>query len=290
MTDAILEERPSSRIRENPLRERHVIVKRYGQYLLAGVLLSAMAYHVFVIETDWERMGSFGDILSTTAEFAPNMAFFPVIIGPLFETLLMAFWGTFLAMILAFPVVWLAARNISPWPLVTYPLGRVIIVMSRSVHELIFALLFVAALGLGAFPGILALACRSIGFLSKTTAEAIENVERGPIEAIEATGANRLSVIIFGIVPQVFPIFVGNVIFRLDIAAKDVGLAIETAAAAGVDVPLTQAAGGVYEAAIDAGDGGLVFHATLRELERRAGVELEPLRRPPRPDRDRGGS
>ena len=59
----------------------------------------------------------------------------------------------------------------------TYAIGRIVIVMSRSVHELIFALLFVAALGLGAFPGMLALACRSIGFLSKTTAEAIEKGE-----------------------------------------------------------------------------------------------------------------
>ena len=80
-----------------------------------------------------------------------------------------------------------------------------------------------------------------------------------------------------------------DVIFRLDIAAKDVGLAIETADAAGVDLPLTRAAGDIYEAAIASGDGELVFHATLRELERRAGIELDPLRRPPRPvaDRDR---
>jgi 2-hydroxy-3-oxopropionate reductase len=78
-----------------------------------------------------------------------------------------------------------------------------------------------------------------------------------------------------------------DVIFRLDIAAKDVGLAIETAAAAGVDVPVTRAAGALYDAALSAGDGELVFHATLRELERRAGIELEPVRRPPRPEIDR---
>ncbi len=81
-----------------------------------------------------------------------------------------------------------------------------------------------------------------------------------------------------------------EVIFRLDIAAKDVGLAIETAAAAGVDVPLTRAAGEVYDAAISAGDGELVFHATLRELERRAGIQLDPLRRPPRSDANRSRS
>ncbi len=68
-----------------------------------------------------------------------------------------------------------------------------------------------------ALPGMLALAVRSVGFLAKTTAEAIENVDVGPIEAIEATGARRFAVILFAVVPQVFPIFIGNVIFQFDI-------------------------------------------------------------------------
>ncbi len=75
-----------------------------------------------------------------------------------------------------------------------------------------------------------------------------------------------------------------DVIFRLDIAAKDVGLAVDTAAAAGVDAPLTRAARAVYDASVAAGDGGLVFHATLRELERRAGIELDVLARQSRTD------
>lgn len=73
-----------------------------------------------------------------------------------------------------------------------------------------------------------------------------------------------------------------DVVFRLDIAAKDLGLAIATADDVGADVPLTRAAGAVYDAAVEHGDGQLVFHATLRELERRAGVELGALRRPER--------
>jgi phosphonate transport system permease protein len=85
------------------------------------------------------------------------------------------------------------------------------------VHELIFALIFVSALGLGPLPGMLALAVRSVGFLAKTTAEAIENIDIGPVEAIEATGAKRMAVLFFAVLPQVFPIFVGNVIFQFDI-------------------------------------------------------------------------
>ena len=202
---------------ENPLRERRVLLRRYGRNTIAGLLLAAMAYHIFVVETDWARMGGPADVLSTTAEFLPDLSFFPVIIDPLFETLLIAFWGTVLATIVAMPVAYLAARNVTPYFPITYPLGRAIIVCSRSVHELIFALIFVSALGLGPLPGIIALGCRSIGFLAKTTSEAIENVDRGPIEAMEATGSNPISVFLFGIFPQIYPIVVGNVIFQLDI-------------------------------------------------------------------------
>ncbi len=204
-------------LQENPLRERRVIFRRYGLNALFAVLLSMMAYHIFVVETDWARMGGIREIIETAAEFWPDLAFFPTIIDPLLETLLMAFWGTVLATVLAMPVAYISARNISPFYPVVYLFGRSIIVLSRSVHEFIFALIFVSALGLGPLPGILALGFRSIGFLAKTSSEIIENVDHNPIEAMEATGANPFSVFMFGILPQIYPIVVGNVIFQLDI-------------------------------------------------------------------------
>ena len=204
-------------LQENPLRERRVIFRRYGRNALIAVLLSMMAYHIIVVETDWVRMGGIREIISTAAEFWPNLAFFPIIIDPLFETLLIAFWGTVLATMFAMPVAYFSARNTSPFYPVVYLFGRSIIVLSRSTHEFIFALIFVSALGLGPLPGILALGFRSIGFLAKTTSEVIENVDRDPIEAMEATGANPISVFMFGILPQIYPIVVGNVIFQLDI-------------------------------------------------------------------------
>lgn len=217
MTDASHIGRPAFPLRENPLRERRVIFRRYGRNALAGVALSAMGYHILVVETDWARMGSIGDIFTTAAEFWPDLAFFPTILEPLLETLLMAFWGTTLATLVAMLVAYFAARNVTPLYPSVYVVARAIIVLSRSVHELIFALIFVSALGLGPLPGIIALGCRSIGFLAKTTSEAIENVDRNPIEAMEATGANPVSVFLFGIFPQIYPIVVGNVIFQLDI-------------------------------------------------------------------------
>jgi phosphonate transport system permease protein len=202
---------------ENPLRERRVVLRRYARNIVAGILLCAMGYHILVIETDWARVGGIADILSTTAEFIPDLAFLPIILEPLLETLLIAFWGTTIATVIAMPVAYFAARNVTPYYPITYPLARGIIVLSRSVHELIFALIFVSALGLGPLPGIIALGIRSIGFLAKTTAEAIENADRRPVEAMQATGANAFVVFLFGNFPQIYPVVVGNVIFQLDI-------------------------------------------------------------------------
>ena len=201
----------------NPLRPRNTILKRYC--LIAGfaAVVLVLTAHVFVFQTDWARTGGLGQMLKTAAWFLPNLGYFPSILQALFETFLIALFGTLIGMVIAIPVAVLAARNVTPAGLASYWAGRVTIVLSRSVHELIFALIFVSALGLGALPGMLALAVRSVGFLAKTTAEAIENIDIGPVEAIEATGARRMAVLLFAVLPQVFPIFVGNVIFQFDI-------------------------------------------------------------------------
>lgn len=201
----------------NPLRERGTLLRRYALYGFVFCIVSAMGVHLIVFGTDWGRMGTFADVFGIVMSLAPDLSFMPKIVGPLLQTLLMAFWGTLLAVLLSIPVSYLAASNITPHVMLTYPLGRGVIVLSRSTHEIIFALVYVAALGLGPLPGILALASRSVGFMSKTTAEAIENIERGPIEAIEATGAAPIKRFLFGVVPQVLPIFIGNAIFQLDI-------------------------------------------------------------------------
>jgi phosphonate transport system permease protein len=129
----------------------------------------------------------------------------------------MATLATILGAVMAIPVAWLGAQNISPLGRFTYLLGRVSMTLSRSVHEVVWGLVFVAAVGLGALAGVLAMAVRSIGFISKTVAEAIEDVNKGPVEAMRAVGANRFQVLMFGIVPQVLPVIIGNVIFEWDV-------------------------------------------------------------------------
>jgi phosphonate transport system permease protein len=201
----------------NPLRKPSVVARRYVAYSLVVLLVAGMSYHLLAVETDWARMGSFSDIVDNTSSLLPNLSFVPKIIGPLMETALIAFWGTLLAVILSVPIAYISATTTTPSMLLAFPVGKAIIVGSRSTHEIIFALIFVAALGLGPLPGILALACRSIGFMSKTSAEAIENIDRRPVEAIVSTGAGAVSRFLFGVVPQVLPIFLGNAIFQFDI-------------------------------------------------------------------------
>jgi phosphonate transport system permease protein len=201
----------------NPLRDPKKIVRKYFAIGMFALFILYIGKIIILDGTDWARMGSLEEVIKTALFFVPDFSFFPQTVIPLLETLLIAFWGTALAVVLSLPVAYLAAKNVTPLPWITYPLGRCLIVLSRSTHEIIFALIFISALGLGPLPGILALAARSLGFMAKTTSEAIENVSPGPIEAMEAAGANRAMVFFFGVVPQIFPIFVGNVIFQLDI-------------------------------------------------------------------------
>lgn len=207
----------TSDVLQNPLREPREIVRRYAVYAAVGAAVLAASIHLLVIGTDWSRIGTLGQIADTIASLTPNLAYLTKITKPLFETALMAFWGTLLAVVMSIPVAYLGATRTTPSMILGFPIGRGIIVLSRSTHELIFALIFVAALGLGPLPGMLALACRSVGFMSKTTAEAIENVSEGPLEALQATGAGKASQFLFGVVPQVTPIFLGNAIFQFDI-------------------------------------------------------------------------
>jgi len=114
----------------------------------------------------------------------------------------------------------LAARN-TTFNRATYALGRVVMSVSRSVDSLIWALIFIIVVGPGSLAGALAVAVRSIGFVSKLFAEGIEEIDRGQVEAITATGAGRFKVLLYGIVPQIRPVFAGVTIYRWDINIRE---------------------------------------------------------------------
>jgi phosphonate transport system permease protein len=191
---------------------------RYGLYIFIFLLVLGSIQTTIIKDTDWEKIGTFGTVVKALARFfPPDFSLFPHLVKPTIETFMIACLGTFLALVLAIPVSWFAAHNITPYKSITYPIGRAIMTLSRSVHEIVWGLIFVAAVGLGAFPGILAVAMRSIGFISKLTAEAIEDINPGQMEAIRATGANGFQVILYAVIPQILPVFIGNTIFQWDI-------------------------------------------------------------------------
>jgi len=198
-------------------RKKHKAI-RYALYGVVVILVLFSIESTIIGDTDWDRIGTIGSVFRALARFLPpDFSLFAQLLKPTIETFMIACLGTMLSLILAIPVSWFAAYNITPYRPITYPIGRGIMTLSRSVHEIVWGLIFVSAVGLGAFPGILAISMRSIGFISKLTAEAIEDIDPGPLEAIRSTGANQLQVILYGVIPQILPVYLGNAIFQWDI-------------------------------------------------------------------------
>lgn len=138
------------------------------------------------------------------------------LLAPALETVQIAVWGTLLAVLPAIPLSFLAARNLQSrrW---VYQGTRQALNVVRSINELILALVFVSAVGLGPFPGVLALALHGAGMLGKFFADAIEEIDQGPLEALRATGARPLQVIVFGVLPQVVTAWIAVVLYRFEV-------------------------------------------------------------------------
>ncbi|MEO0384900.1 MAG: phosphonate ABC transporter, permease protein PhnE [Pseudomonadota bacterium] len=131
------------------------------------------------------------------------------------ETLAMAFLGTFLASLVALVIGFLAARNIVRIPIFRHTVRRILDVF-RGVDQLVWALVFVRAVGLGPLAGVLAIFISDIGTLSKLYSEAIENIDRKQVEGVRATGAGPVRTIRFGILPQVLPVFLSQSLYFLE--------------------------------------------------------------------------
>ncbi|AMY71027.1 phosphonate ABC transporter, permease protein PhnE [Frigidibacter mobilis] len=151
----------------------------------------------------------------------PRWSYLGELMVPLWDTLNMATLGTLLGVILAVPVAFMAARNTSPFPLLLRPAALFVIVASRSINSLIWALLLVAILGPGLLAGIIAIGLRSIGFIGKLLYEAIEETDIRQVEAITATGASQAQILHYAIVPQILPAFWGITVFRWDINIRE---------------------------------------------------------------------
>ena len=202
-----------------------ILVKRnrdkvsHSIFFMVMMALVLWSVNVTIIEdTDWERMGSLGEVLASAGRFfGIDFSLIPNLFEPAIQTFMISCLGTLLGVIICVPAIWFGALNITPFKPITYPIGRFMMTISRSIHEIVWALFFVAVLGLGALPGIFAIAVRSVGFIAKMSAEAIEDIKLGPIEAIRATGANRFQVLLYAILPQVIPQVIGVILFEWEI-------------------------------------------------------------------------
>ncbi len=190
-----------------------------------GIAVALVAYFVeSVVSTEFNPLklavgakragGLFSEILS------PDFSVFPRLLSLMNETVQIALVGTVLAVILSFPLSFLGAKNLmlgSGVGRVIYALTRLSFNVLRAFEPILLALLFVIMVGLGPFAGVMALGIHSVGMLGKLFSEAIEGIDKGQVEAVTATGANRFQVIWYGVLPQILPAFLAFSIYRWDI-------------------------------------------------------------------------
>ena len=184
-------------------------------FVVCWQLISDKTVWMFV----WDAHAQAGDLARRMVP--PNWDYMSRLWWPIWDTINIATIGTLLAIILAVPTAFCAARNTTPSVTFVRPIALFIIVSSRSINSLIWALMLVTIVGPGVFAGIIAIGLRSIGFCAKLLYEAIEEIDENQVEAVTATGASRAQVITYGIWPQVLPAFAGISVFRWDINIRE---------------------------------------------------------------------
>jgi len=207
------------------LWQRRTPLAQWGIWLgwLALGVLFVISWQVMNKNTIWlfveDAPRQAADLLSRA--WPPRWSYLESLWGPLWDTINIATLGTGLGIVLATPVAFLAARNTTPSAALLRPLALLIIVASRSINSLIWALLLVAIIGPGLLAGIIAIALRSIGFIGKLLYEAIEEIDEAQVEAVRATGASRWQIMDYAVWPQIAPAFAGISVFRWDINIRE---------------------------------------------------------------------
>lgn len=185
--------------------------------LIWGGVAAVLIYSIKAVD-----LGNISKLFSNseaTRNFAqellrPDFSDWRLFVAKMWETVQIALWGTFLAVFAAIPMGLAAARNIAPAWVVT-PV-RWVMNMLRSIPDLVIGLLFVVAVGLGPLPGVLAIALNTAGVLAKLFSEAVESIDKGPVEGVRATGASKLHEIVWGVIPQVAPLWTSFALYRFE--------------------------------------------------------------------------
>ena len=177
--------------------------------MLAWAWTPAEMYRAVDLIHDWRNMAEFG-----SAFLRPNFHDWDSYLADMLVTIQIAVWGTALAVLFGMPFSILSAANVCPaW--IVQPVRR-LMDACRAINEIVFALMFVVAVGLGPFAGVMALAVHNLGVFAKLFSEAVESIDPRPIEGIRATGARRIQEVIFGVIPQVTPLWSSLMLYRLE--------------------------------------------------------------------------
>ncbi|MCC6946803.1 MAG: phosphonate ABC transporter, permease protein PhnE [Bradyrhizobiaceae bacterium] len=196
---------------------RHSIRRRLGSMAIWAIVALLLAWSFSPAEmwraaslvTDWRNMAEFG-----SAFLQPNFRDWDLYVHEMIVTVQIAIWGTALAVVLGIPFAILSSSNVAPqW--IVQPVRR-LMDACRAINEIVFALLFVVAVGLGPFAGVMALFIHNTGIIAKLFSEAVEAIDPRPVEGIRATGASRLQEVIFGVIPQVIPLWASYTLYRLE--------------------------------------------------------------------------
>lgn len=207
----------SQRARELALRGRSRTA-RSRDLLTAVIVIAALIWTANILDLSPARFVNGVPALAgfLAKMFPPDFSVIPSLLGAIVTTVSVALWGTLLAMVISLFLALGAARNLFGRNPVVYWVCRTVLSVSRSLPDMVWALIFVAAVGLGPFPGVLALTVYSCGELGKLYAEAVENIDPGPREALESTGTGIISTIRWAIVPQILPEVVTYSLYRFE--------------------------------------------------------------------------
>jgi phosphonate transport system permease protein len=193
---------------------RGFTAERVRFWIICAILLAFYTASWNLAGIDMEKLATglpkLGHWIATA--WPPKLDEVPLFALRIAETVAMAAIGTTLATLLAIPMAILASRNITPWPSLYYP-ARWFLNALRGIDSFVFALLFVAAVGLGPFAGVLGIALHTWGSAAKFFADHIENANIGPLEAVRTTGAGRLTAIAYALVPDILPVMLSTTLF-----------------------------------------------------------------------------
>jgi phosphonate transport system permease protein len=189
-------------------------LNKAGVALVVAVLLG-FSYYPAEVDNWTFLITDAGNMAIFISDFLrPDFTDIGLYVEKMIETVQIALWGSVLSIVVGIPCGLLSSNNIAPaW--VVQPMRR-LMDAARAINELVFAILFVAAVGLGPFAGVMALFIHNLGVISKLFSEAVEAIDPRPVEGIRATGASRLQQVIYGVIPQVLPLWSSFSLYRFE--------------------------------------------------------------------------